>query len=338
MFLAFPLLWFVIGRELADRRTILTLIYAVIVVAVATSAYGLWQTEVGLPRWDHSWVDISGYAALHVGDKIRAFGTFSSSAEYAAYASIGFVLAGALMLHRRALAVVALPLLGLAIFLSSARGVMALALLAVIVLIALRAPSRGSALLVAVLGVLTLFAVSALFGAGLDRAAGRSSNPLVSHQVGGLLHPLDPEKSTLLTHWGLFKHGVIEGFTNPIGRGTGVTSLAASKFGGNAAAGTEVDVSNAFVGLGLIGGLVFVGILAITFRRVISLYRARRDPAVLAIAGLLVVTLGQWLNGGYYAVAPLTWFLIGWATRQPASAAPAVTALPVENQGQSRFR
>ena len=23
----------------------------------------------------------------------------------------------------------------------------------------------------------------------------------------------------------------------------------------------------------------------------------------------LVVTAGQWLNGGYYALAPLTWFL-----------------------------
>ncbi len=49
MFLGVPLLWFFIGRELADRRVVLSILYGVVAVAVAIGAYGLWQTEVGLP-------------------------------------------------------------------------------------------------------------------------------------------------------------------------------------------------------------------------------------------------------------------------------------------------
>jgi hypothetical protein len=319
LFVAVPLLWFLIGRVLSDSRTVLMLIYSTIVAAIATSAYGLWQTQVDLPHWDASWVDVSGYTALRVGDKIRAFGTFSSSAEYAAFASVGFVFAGALMLHRRAGVAVAIPFLAVAIFLASGRGVMVLTLIAIIILIALRARNSGAAALTILMGVVAVFAVSELFGPALDRAAGRSSDPLVSHQVGGLLHPLDPDKSTLVTHWGLFTHGISEGFTNPIGRGTGATNLAASRFGGVGGAGTEVDVSDAFVSLGLLGGLLFISIVAATFHRVIRLYLGQGGPAVLAIMGLLVVTLGHWLNGGYYAVAPLTWFFIGWVTHPPAS-------------------
>jgi hypothetical protein len=317
LFIAVPLLWFVIGREFADRRTVLALIYSVIPVAIATSAYGLWQTEIGLPKWDASWVSTSGYAALHVGDQIRAFGTFSSSSEYAAYTGVGFVFASALVLHRRALPAVVLPFLGIAIFLASGRGVLALTLIAVLVLIALWARNGRLAPLIVVLGVAVLLAVSELFGPALDRAAGRSSNPLVSHQVGGLLHPLDPDQSTLLVHWENFKDGVTAGFSHPLGRGTGASTIAADKLGGHTEVRTDVDLSDAFVSLGLVGGLLFMAILAITFRRVISLYLSGRDPAVLAVAGLLVVTLGQWLNGGHYAVAALTWFFIGWATRQP---------------------
>jgi hypothetical protein len=319
LFLAVPLLWYVIGRELADRRTVFTLIYMAIAIAIATSAYGLWQTEIDLPKWDASWVDVTGYQALYVGDQIRAFGTFSSSAEYAVYASAGFVFACALVLHRRALPALAVPFLGIAIFLASSRGALALALIAVIALTALRVRNAGTALVVAVLGIAALLASSYVFGPALDRAAGRSSNPLVSHQLEGLLNPLDPDKSTLLGHWGSFADGLAEGVTSPLGQGTGATNLAGKKLGETAGVKSEVDVSDAFVSLGLVGGLLFIGILAITFRRVISAYLVRGDPALMAVVGLLLVTLGQWLNGAYYAVAPLTWLLIGWATRESAS-------------------
>jgi hypothetical protein len=314
LFVSAPLLWFVVGRELADRRTISLLIYSVIPVAVITSAYGLWQTEIGMPKWDASWVDVAGYAALQVGEQIRGFGTFASHTEYAAFAGVGVVFACALALHRRTIAALALPFLGIALFFASSRGVLVLTLVAVIVLVGLRAREGGKALVIIVLGVVTLFAGSALLGPALDRAAGRSSSNLVSHQVGGIANPLDPEQSTLIGHWDLFLSGVAEGFERPLGRGPGANNNAARAGGGGG--GTDVDLSDTFVNLGFVGGLLLVAILVITFRRTVSAYFARGDVLLLAILGLLVVTLGHWLNGGHYALAPLTWFFIGWATRK----------------------
>jgi len=189
-----------------------------------------------------------------------------------------------------------------------------LTLLAVIVLVGLRARRGPKALTIIALGIGALFAASAVLGPALDRAAGRSSSHLVSHQLGGLLNPLDPEQSTLLGHWELFANGVAEGFERPLGRGPGANNNAARAGGGGG--GTDVDVSDTFVNLGFVGGLLFVAIVLITLRRVVASYFARGDAVLLAIMGLLVVTLGHWLNGGHYALAPLTWFCIGWATRR----------------------
>jgi hypothetical protein len=34
---------------------------------------------------------------------------------------------------------------------------------------------------------------------------------------------------------------------------------------------------------------------------------------VLGVAGVLIVSFGQWLQGGHYAASALMWFLLGWA-------------------------
>ena len=75
-------------------------------------------------------------------------------------------------------------------------------------------------------------------------------------------------------------------------------------------------MANAFVSLGVVGGLLLLGVIGLAFQRVAAAYRATRDPLLLAVAGLLIVSLGQWLNGGHYALAPLIWFLIGYAVAQ----------------------
>ena len=38
------------------------------------------------------------------------------------------------------------------------------------------------------------------------------------------------------------------------------------------------------------------------------------------LLGILVITIGQWLNGSYYAVSALVWILLGWlaAQRRPS--------------------
>lgn len=317
IFLAVPLLWFVIGRELADRDTVRLLLYAVVVIATASSAYGWIQTQVGMPSWDQDWIKTTGYAALQVGTKMRAFGSFPSAAEYAAYCGAGLVVSAALVMHRRWFPAIVIPLMAVATFLASGRSVMVLTVVAVIFLFALKTRNLGTGTMVVILGVSAVFIAASVWGPTLDRISGTSSDPLVAHQLGGLLNPLDPQQSTLIGHLQLVGDGFKAGFQRPFGQGTGVTNIAASTLSNKTTASSEVDVTDIFISLGLVGGIAYLGAIWMTLRTVARRYAATRDPLVFAIAGLLIVTLGQWLNGGHYALAALSWFLIGWVTRPP---------------------
>ncbi len=329
LFLGVPLLWFFLGRELADGRTASALIVWTIAIASAIGAYGLYQTEVGLPPWDLAWVDVNGFAALNVEDVIRAFGTFSSATEYAFYLAGALAFCIALALHGRRWVLFLMPLLAAALFLSSSRSALLLVLLAGLVVLGLRAGAVRRAVPIVATGVVVAVVAVITLGPELSADATSSGNALVSHAVGGIADPLNPEESTLLLHLQLVEAGFLESLSAPLGQGTGVTNIAADELGGtDEEKGTEVDVSDAFVSLGLVGGLLFLAVLAVTLHRVVRTYVVSRDPHVLAILGLLVVTLGGWLKGGHYALATLIWVLIGWTARRAALRTPDPEAGP----------
>lgn len=332
LFLGAPLLWFFIGRELMDRQAVLFLLRAVVVLALLVGAYGLWQTQVGLPSWDAAWVQVNGYAALNVGGVTRAFGTLSNASEYALLLGAGLVFVVAMALHRRTLLILTTPLFAVALFLASGRTVLVLTIFALLVLIGLRSGSERRAAVVVILGIALAVMALQAFGSKLDKSPSQSNDPLVSHQLGGLTDPLNPQQSTLLLHWQIVVAGMRESISHPLGIGTAATNIAAPKIGGAQGKGTEVDISNAFVSLGLIGGLMLVLVVALTLRRAILRYLRERDPEVLAVIGLLIVMLGQWLNGGNYAMAPLTWLMAGWVVGQSPDAAPAPKIAPQPTQ------
>jgi hypothetical protein len=315
LFVGVPLIWFFVGREIADRALVSALVYSVIVIAIAIGIYGWYQTERALPSWDAKWVDIAGYAALSVGDKIRAFGTLSSSAEYAELLGVACAFGLALALHKRMLPLVALPLVVVPLFLASVRGVMVFTLFAIIVMCALRSRKALVAVLATAVGIAATLGFLTLAKPALLSLANASGNALITHQVEGLVNPFDPHTSTLQTHWNLVVHGMQSSVRNPIGQGTGSINIAAQTSGSPDVESTEVDLSNAFIGLGVIGGVLFLAIVVLTLRQVMSRYIRHGDPLVLAVVGLLIVLAGDWLNGGEYAVASLTWFLLGWGTR-----------------------
>jgi len=78
---------------------------------------------------------------------------------------------------------------------------------------------------------------------------------------------------------------------------------------------TEFDISNQFVNLGIVGGMTYLTIAAIAMTRAIKLAVREPRPEYIWIMAAMVVNLGEWLNGGYYLLAPLTWFLIGGMNR-----------------------
>lgn len=326
LFVGVPLLWFFVGRELGDRASVATLLYGTIAAACLVGIYGLYQTQFGtIAHWDQTWLDLNGYSALQVrasetGSVIRPFSTFSSNQEYAAYLAIAVTFVVALALRRRLAAVLTLPLLALALFLAGGRGSLVSCALAGVLIIALMTRRWLAGLLVVLVGIGVAYAAASTFGDRLDRAAGLGGDAVVERNVSGILQPLDPSKSTVIAHWDLMVDGFVEGITNPAGNGTGATTIATRLSGGDNDRDSEIDISNAFVNLGIVGGLLYLAIIVVTFRTVFARYVRERDALSLAVAGLLVVVLGQWLNGGQYAVAPLLWFLVGWATR-PAPAA-----------------
>jgi hypothetical protein len=316
LFAAAPLAWFFIGRELGDRRLVTAVLASTVVVGVAVALYGLWQTAAGLPTWDAAWQSITGYAALSVQGSIRAFGTFSSSGEYATFLGIAFVVAFTAVLHGRLLALAALPILGYALFLESSRTVVVLVLLAIAVAVGLRTGKATVTALTVLVAVAAAWGTISFLGPKLTDTALRSGNPFIAHQAAGLLNPFDPKQSTLPIHQRMVLTGVLGSFDHPLGLGLAAINPQAGRLTPAASASTEVDISNAFVALGPLGGLIFLLVIFFTFWQGARLALSHKQLAALAALGLFIATLGQWLNGGYYAVAPLLWFLVGWVNRE----------------------
>jgi hypothetical protein len=330
LFYLVPLLWFWIGRVYGDRATIELVLRRVIVpVGVAAAALGLWQSLRGLLPFEAAWVEATNayavnYNAVFISQEVvRAFGFFNSSAEYTRFLLVASVVIVALWLTDRSKWIWLWPALPVALFLASSRGPMVLLLATIVVLWAVRARSTLvwlPRLLIAGFAGSAL-AVAGLLGLQATHLSDRV-DVLVSHQVEGLLHPADEEKSTALGHLALTAEGVLGGFTSPAGRGLGATTLAAGKFGSGAFS-AEMDFANIFYSLGFIGGVLYLTIVAWTLARAVAIWKRRRTGVELAMLGVLVCTLTAWMIGGEYSIAATVWFVIGAVDRSHAELAVA---------------
>jgi hypothetical protein len=323
LFMLVPLLGFWVGRALCDDRTLTTLLMVVAVLAVPAAVYGLVQSFRGFPAWDQSWIEQSGYIALHVGGQatddvsIRPFSSFTAAHDYLLFVAIG-MLAWLAFWMRRARALVGIGvagLLGIAVFYGSSRGVVILVVLAVALMLSawLRLGALRSAALAAA-AVLVLPIVVQRLPLSSD------SSPLVAHQVEGLANPLNSETSTAQIHLELIEEGLRSGLANPLGHGTGAVTLASTKLEGTDR-GTEADPSNVAAALGIPGLLAYLAVVVFGFRRALVRARLRRDALSIVVVGLLTVTLLQWLNGGLYAVSLLPWLALGWLDREESDEA-----------------
>jgi hypothetical protein len=186
---------------------------------------------------------------------------------------------------------------------------------AIVLVLAMRTGSVRLTILAIVAGLGATWGTWKVLGPQLTGVALDSGNRLIAHQVAGLMNPMDPNQSTFLAHQEMAINGIISSFDHPFGLGTAATNQAALRLSGTFA-GTEVDLPNTFVSLGILGGLLFSILIIVTLWRAGGLALSSRHPIALATVGVLIVSFGQWLNGGYYAVAPLVWVLIGCAHRE----------------------
>ena len=318
-----PMFWFWIGRRYGSPEVLSRLVYNYILpLAVAAAVLGLAQTFVGFLPYEQAWIDIASktYTSLYVGGSIRAFGFSISSAEYATLLSFGIASAVAAWFGSRRNWMLAFPLLAVAIVLASSRAVVLKLALTFAVVFALR---KGATLKLGTLIRLGLFGVVALTAVGLTAShfapsesttTGKSSavQDSLAHEAGGLAHPLDERYSTAGVHSNMLLTAVTQGFTAPIGYGLGATTRAAAKFGSDASLGSsEVDFSDMFVCLGLVGGLNYLAVMFLTGGRVMAYLRSVPRAVSLPVIALLTCSLGSWLIGGQYSTSSILFFVIG---------------------------
>jgi hypothetical protein len=307
-----PMLMFWVGRSLCNDHLIATVLKLVGGLAVPAALYGLVQTFRGFPSWDERWILQSGYAALGVGGVTRAFSSFSAASEYATYLAIGIVVWSAFGLRssrpiRLPAILGVLLLLGASLAYEASRGILVLTILSIGLMVAARCGARliVALLILVVLALSVPFIASKLLPTGDD-----TGSVLLTHQARGLGDPLG-EASTLPVHLQLVLEGMRSAVADPIGRGIGSVTIAASKYSG-LNANTEADLSNLAVATGLPGMLAYLVLIASGFNRAYKLAVQRRDALSEAALGVLVATFLHWTNGGQYAVALLPWLVLGW--------------------------
>ena len=263
-----------------------------------------------------------------LGGKIpRALGFSTNGFEYAALIGYAIIVCWAACLRGNLAALLVIPLLVVALFLESVRTTLVMTLFACMVLWAVQGKSlkswlpRGAlAVLIGVLGL--VWSLKQVQHMDVDA----NTQALANHNADGLLNPLDAKKSTVSIHGEMAGRGLVAGLSNPFGRGLGSTTSAASKFKSDVAR-TEYDLTDSFVSLGLIGGVLYTVIYIVVLTRAFASWHRQRTLGAAVIVGILVATLGAWLTVGQYPINMLVWFMIGTLDRSaPSSVAREISA------------
>ena len=317
MFILIPMMCFFIGRSVADEKLIARMQRIIIGVGFLAALYGMYQVLVGYPGFEKAYIARAGFGGLYVGGAIRPFSTFVNPLEYATYLGFAVSTAAAFFLYKRQMqkfwVLGALALIAYSGYLIGSRGFIYGSGAAVLVIIGMRAKNAFMAMLImaTLVGGIVLW-TSSTSGENVKPADETAAAQLKARNEPAIKDPFDEKRSTLRAHYRGVKEGLIFAFTErPFGLGTGAVTRGGSKFGAGTSQSTELDISDATIAFGVIGGLLYIAIMLRTWWQLYMLRRMTNGPMWPAIAGMSIAAFGQWLNGGNYAVAPLIWFMIG---------------------------
>lgn len=314
IFYIVPLTWMLMGRLYVNERWIKRIFATIVVMGVISLLYSLKQVHLGFFSFEEAWIEISGYAALMVGQNSRGFSFFTSAAEYAQYILLGGVICWVALLKAKAqwkvVAALLLPLFSYALMMTGSRTPVIMFILALAIITVVNARTNKTRILIT-----GLVAVAVIIAYQYIINIDAGENELIARQVNGLANPMDEEHSTLGLHWEYFSSGMRNGLTNPIGSGLGSTTLAGMKFS-DGSSNSEVDISNMFTSTGLFGGILYMMIVFHVMR--LAYRHCRHNSVNLCVFGILLATLGTWLIGGNYTTVAIVWLCIGYLDRQSA--------------------
>jgi hypothetical protein len=318
IFYIVPIFWYYVGRNLVTDLVAKRLLATALVVSVFVGLYGAYQQFVGFLPTELAYIQLTHYNQ-NLSDSIsRVFSTLTSFAEYEGLISIGIAISFALILRKHRIALLPFLFLTSMMLLSSSRGGVVNSLFACTALWAIQGKTVRSWLpriiVAVVVGMVGLFfSLHQLQDTSFIKNKSTASQ-LLGHTVSGLSDPFGKGQDTT-SHVTLQTNGILSGFTRPLGLGTGATTLASARYGTGEIGSAEGDLGNAFISLGLIGGILYI---VFAYRLITTAgknWHERRDDTSLMILGTVVVMFGQWFSGGEYSCSLLVWVLFGYVDR-----------------------
>lgn len=304
-----PLTWYWVGQYYGSEKLIDTLLIRVMVpVAIVASAYSIYLGVFGIFEFQQFWLEQSGMWRHNLGSAVRPMGFFSSSQEMSAFAGAALIVLWAAFLKRRdrKLAVF-IPVLFVGVVLQGSRGPIVRMIFSCCLIWAL----SGKTMKVIVSRFVFALAIgfsgliySLMHVDSIETPA--SIAPILAHHQKGILNV---GESTAGAHASMTVFGVIRGIViNPIGAGIGSTTLAAGDSGvGN----MEVDFSNLFMSLGILGGFLYSAILFSVFKKAYRYWKVTNNFVSVALIGVLSYWFGTYLVGMCYSIVVISWLLIG---------------------------
>lgn len=313
-FILIPVLWSFAGRELGNEKAMPAFLWTIVLIGMAGALYGLKQTFYGLSSFETLWLNSQNTQSFYTANgTVRTFSFFTAGSEYGIFLVVAIVTAVALAVRcRQPIALLSLPLLGTALFYTSERTPVVMALFGIVLVWAVQGKTVASwvprLILASLIGVSGL--VYGLRHAQSD-AVGSSQDSLIQHQAQGLL---DPAHSSAAIHAGAVQMGIIGGIKSIVGGGLGITTLAGAKWG-NGNANSENDISNMFISLGW-GGFLYIAFIISAMGLAFRIWLQTRSVTGIFGIAILSVCLGGWLNGDNYSIVMLCWLVIGMLERQ----------------------
>lgn len=315
IFFVTPLFWFFVGKRYGDKEAFAGVEKILVAMGLACGVYGLWQNFMGFFPFEEAWVEAvrSKYVTLVAYGKTRAFSTFTSSQEFANFMAVTLAVCCSKLIFRerfKSFYLVPGAIAAACIVYSGIRGIVVMLALSAAALALFRNYRQPLKVLISIAAiVLVLFVfISAITSIRFSE----ENAPIINHLAGGLTDPMNPGKSSLMHHLDSLERGVRIGTSSPLGYGAGSTNLGGAKFGGISIS-AEVDLVDVLMASGWAGGIVYFAIVAaltIQAIRLNILFPGSRQYFVAL--WLLLLTGGQWLNGGNYFLTCLIWLLAGW--------------------------
>ena len=337
LLLLVPVAWFFFG-QFVDERFITVALRLIVLLALVTSLYGIYQLTFGYPRFEQYWLDnVEFYNALAVGHVKRAVATFTSAEEWGRYTvlgaliSFGFAVGAYRLLQRVGWFLCGTSLSILLLLTGQLTAIFGLVLGFMVLVLSGARSLRGVAARLLVL-LLPLLLVAVLVKPPSEeemwsKEETETVETLLSHAQRGALQPTEEQSLYVrLKIWQDLITNVIP--YRPLGTGLGAGSLSALKF----ASGPQLPNSDNFVlvlavACGIPGALLFLWIL---LRANLLAFRAtRRAPPgtraatlsriVAALFSVFFLNSIFGLTFSLYAVAPIAWLLIGWTSAKASA-------------------